>query len=114
MNELLTTLPESDKAFETARSSMRKDIETERITQDGIVFNYLSARKLGLDNDIRKSVYERAGQLHFSDLRQLHQQEVSGKPYTYCIVASEKKLSTDDLKKYGEVQKLTLEEIFGY
>lgn len=114
MNELLTTLPESDKAFETARSSMRKGIETERITQDGIVFNYINARKLGLDTDIRKSVYERAAQLQFNDLKQLHQQEVSGKPYTYCIVASEKKLAADDLKKYGEVQKLSLEEIFGY
>lgn len=114
MNELLTTLPESDKAFETARSSMRKGIETERITQDGIVFNYLGALKLGLDTDIRKSVYERAGQLTFSDLHKLHQQEVSGKPYTYCIVASEKRLSPDDLKQYGSVQKLTLEEIFGY
>lgn len=114
MNELLTTLPESDKAFETARSSMRKGIETERITQDGIVFNYLGALKLGLDQDIRKSVYERAGQLQFRDLQQLHQQEVSGKPYTYCIVASEKRLAAGDLKKYGEVQKLSLEEIFGY
>jgi hypothetical protein len=29
-------------------------------------------------------------------------------------VASEKKLSVEDMKKYGEVKKLSLEEIFGY
>jgi hypothetical protein len=29
-------------------------------------------------------------------------------------VASEKKVNLEDLKKYGEVKKLSLEEVFGY
>lgn len=114
MNELLSVIPESEKAFETARSSMKKDLETERITQDGIIFSYLNAQKLGLDTDIRKSVYEKADQLKFDDVKKLHQQNIAGKPYSYCILASEKRVKLDDLKKYGDVQKVTLEEIFGY
>ncbi len=114
MNELLNTIPESEKNFETARSSLKKDLETERITQDGIVFSYLSAQKLGLDTDIRKSVYETVDNLKFDDVKKLHQQNIAGKPYSYCILASEKKVSLDDLKKYGDVQKVSLEEIFGY
>ncbi|WP_346317198.1 insulinase family protein [Chitinophaga sp. YIM B06452] len=114
MNELLNVIPESEKSFETARSSLKKDLETERITQDGIVFSYLSAQKLGLDTDIRKSVYETIDNLKFDDVKKLHQQNIAGKPYSYCILASEKKVSLDDLKKYGDVQKVSLEEIFGY
>ncbi|QEH40270.1 pitrilysin family protein [Chitinophaga sp. XS-30] len=114
MNELLNALPQSEKAFETARSSMKKDIETERITQDGIIFSYLSAQKLGLDKDIRKSVYESIDKLTFDDIKQLHQQNIAGKPYSYCILASESRLKPEDLKQYGEVQKVSLEEIFGY
>ncbi|RPD40246.1 M16 family metallopeptidase [Chitinophaga barathri] len=114
MNELLNVIPESEKNFETARSSLKKDLETERITQDGIVFSYLNAQKLGLDTDIRKNVYETVDNLKFDDVKKLHQQNIAGKPYSYCILASEKKVSLDDLKKYGEVQKVSLEEIFGY
>lgn len=114
MNELLTVIPESEKGFETARSSMKKDIETERITQDGIIFSYLSAKKLGLDEDIRKSVYESIDKLSFNDVKKLHAENIAGKPYSYCILASEKKVNLDDLKKYGDVQKVSLEEIFGY
>jgi hypothetical protein len=39
---------------------------------------------------------------------------MAGKPYTYCIVASEKKMSMDEVKKCGNFKKLSLEEIFGY
>ncbi|MCF6402050.1 insulinase family protein [Chitinophaga filiformis] len=114
MNELLNDMPRSDKQFETARQSLKQDIETERITQDGIIFNYLAAKKLGLDNDYRKTVYSQIDGITFDNVKQFHEQNIAKKPYTYCILASEKKVSVDDLKKYGNVKKVTLEEIFGY
>lgn len=114
MNELLNTIPKSETALMTARKSMKQDIETERITQDGIVFSYLNAKKLGLNKDIRKDVYATIDKLTFGDIEKFHQQNLSGKPYTYCVLASDKKVKVDDLKKYGEVKVLTLEEIFGY
>jgi hypothetical protein len=49
-----------------------------------------------------------------ADVKGFHQQQVAGKAYTYCVVASEKKISLDDLKKVGTVKPLSLEEIFGY
>jgi hypothetical protein len=49
-----------------------------------------------------------------NDVKQFHQQEVAGKAYTYCVVASAKKIKMDDLKKQGAVKALTLAEIFGY
>jgi hypothetical protein len=48
------------------------------------------------------------------DIKQFHEKEVAGKAYTYCVVASDKKIKVDDLKKEGEVKVLSLEEIFGY
>ncbi|HVI48508.1 MAG TPA: insulinase family protein [Chitinophaga sp.] len=114
MNELLNDVPRSDKLFETARLSMKQDIETERITKDGIIFSYLAAQKLGLDTDIRKQVYESIDKLNFNDIKKFHEEHIAKKPYTYCVVASEKKISLDDLKKIGDVKKLSLNEIFGY
>lgn len=104
MNELLTTLPKSDQLFETAKSGLRKTIASERITQDGIIFSYLRAQKLGNNTDIRKNVYDLAPKLSFTDINNFHDKEMKGKNYTYCIVASQDKVNEADMKKLGEVK----------
>jgi hypothetical protein len=103
-----------DENIKYAREGIKKDIETERITQDGIIFNYLAAQRKGLNEDIRKKTYTAVDKIGYNELKQFHTEYIANKPYTYCIVASEKKLSEDDMKKSGEVKKLGLEEIFGY
>jgi predicted Zn-dependent peptidase len=114
MNELLNDLPSVENNMLAARSGLKKDIETERITQDGIIYNYLAAERKGLNEDIRKSIYENADKLTYNDLKKFHDDNMAGKPFTYCIVASEKKLNADEVQKCGPVKKLSLTEIFGY
>ena len=114
MNELLTKMPELSKNLDLAKNQVKKDIQTERITQDAIIYNYLNAKNLGLTDDIRKQIYAKVDAVSMADIKNFHQTHFSGKPYTYAIVASEKRISQDDMKKLGEVKKLTLEEIFGY
>ncbi|AZA54716.1 M16 family metallopeptidase [Chryseobacterium sp. G0201] len=114
MNELLTTLPKSDQLFETAKNGLKKSIASERITQDGIIFSYLRAQKLGNNFDMRKNVYEQAPKLTFTDINNFHDKEMKGKNFTYCLVASQDKVNEADMKKLGEVKKLNLTEIFGY
>jgi predicted Zn-dependent peptidase len=114
MNELLNELPSVENNFITAKSGIKKDLETERITQDGIIYNYLTAERRGLNEDVRKNIYEKMDKMQFSDIKKFHTDNIANKPYTYCVLASEKKVSIDDLKKVGEVKKLSMEEIFGY
>jgi len=114
MNELLNDMPESKQNFDDTRKGTLKDYETDRITKENIVFTYLNLQKKGVDHDLRKDIYEQMKTFTFDDMKKLHDNDLANKPYTYCIVASEKKVSMDDLKKYGEVKKLSLEEIFGY
>lgn len=114
MNELLNDLPNVVENVKFARDGIKKDIETERITQDGIIFNYLTAQRKGLNSDIRKTTYGMVDKIGYNELKAFHSKYIANKAYTYCVVASEKKLSLDDMKKYGEVKKLSLEELFGY
>lgn len=114
MNELLTTVPEIKSNFEFAKSSVKKDIETQRIVQDGIIFNFLDAEQKGLKEDIRIKKYAAVDKLTFNDIKAFHANNLSGKPYTYAIVASEAKLKPEDLQKLGEFKKLSLQELFGY
>ena len=114
MNELINNLPKADKLFDDAKTAIKKDIESERITDEGVIFNYLDNERLGINTDIRKDIYTNVDKLTFNDIKGFTQKEVSSKPYTYCVVASDKKISMDDLKQYGEVTTLSLEDIFGY
>ena len=114
MNELLNDLPNVANNIQFARDGIKKDIETGRITQDGIIFNYLAAQQKGLNYDIRKKTYAVVDKIGYKELNDFHTKYIANKPYTYCVVASEKKLSQADMKKYGEVKKLGLDEIFGY
>lgn len=114
MNELLNVLPESDKNFESSRYNALNAIETARITKDDIINHYYSDKKLGLDHDSRIEEYNGLKPLTFTDIKGFHAANVANKPYNYCIVASDKKVKTEDLQKFGKLNTLTLEQIFGY
>lgn len=114
MNELLTTLPKSDKSVENAKEGQRKKLATQRITGMGVINSYLKAKKMGRDFDIRETIFDQVVGLTFNSLNDFHQKEISGKPYSYCIVAGEGKLNQNKLNEIGKVKELSLEEIFGY
>lgn len=114
MNDLLNELPKTEQQFQNARSSLLKNVETDRITEDGIITNYVNALRKGVDHDIREDNYAQYSRLKLDDLYKFHQQTLARQPYTYCVIASDKRINTTDLAKYGELKKITLEELFGY
>ena len=114
MNELLNTMPELPANLELAKQQIKQEIETERITQDGIIYYYLHDQRMGLKDDIRKQIYQNIDNITMKDIKAFHDKYLSNKPYTYVILASEKKLSEDELKKIGDFKKLSLKELFGY
>jgi predicted Zn-dependent peptidase len=114
MNELLDELPKTEQNLVAARKSLLKDIETDRITNDGIITSYLNAQRKGIDTDIRKDYYTQYANFKIDDIYNYHQNSFAKKPYTYCVVASDKKIKMNDLKKYGDLKVLSLEELFGY
>lgn len=114
MNDLLKDLPKAEKLLDAAKDNIRKNLASERITQDDIILNYLAAQRLGLSTDYRKGIYDNVEKLTFDDMKKFHSEYISGKNYTFCVVASRDKINMDDLKKIGDVKELSLENIFGY
>jgi predicted Zn-dependent peptidase len=114
MNDLMKDLPKTQQILESGKENIKKNLASERITQDDIIFSYLAAKRLGLNSDYRKDIYNGVGSLTFDDIKKFHDEYIAGKPYTYCVVASRDKIKIDDLKKIGDVKELSLEDIFGY
>jgi hypothetical protein len=79
-----------------------------------VLWNYERAKKLGLDYDLRKEVYEKVGKMNFKDIREFQQKYFKDQPKAMLVMGSKKRIDMDTLKKYGEVKEVTLEEIFGY
>ncbi|PZP50403.1 MAG: peptidase M16, partial [Pseudopedobacter saltans] len=55
MNELINTMPLNPNAYSNAVGTLKKDIETDRITKTSILFTYLGLEKQGINYDFRKS-----------------------------------------------------------
>ena len=74
----------------------------------------MGAKKLGLHHDTSKDVYDNIDKLTFADIEQFYNKNYKGATYHYMVMGSKEKINVEDLKKYGEVVELTLEDIFGY
>jgi predicted Zn-dependent peptidase len=114
MQELLTDLPVAETNFTNAKASVRNSIATERINKVGILMNYEQARKLGINHDIRRDIYESLDALTLDQIKAFQQQFVKGQPQTILVIGSKNKLNFKELEKYGKVKQLTLKELFGY
>lgn len=114
MNELLNVLPQSDKTFEGSKANVLNNLETARITKDGVLAAYFADKKLGFDHDSRIDLYKALKPINFGSIKAFHQEKIANKPYTYLIVASDKKVKLADMQKFGEVTTLSLEQLFGY
>ncbi|MFT5641728.1 MAG: zinc protease [Cyclobacteriaceae bacterium] len=114
MVALLNDLPESENAFSIAKQGILNKIESERITKSGIIWNYINAQDNGLTYDIRQDVYADVKEMTFENLTDFHEKYVKNKNYVTVIVGSKDKIDFNDLKNYGTIQELSLDELFGY
>ena len=114
MNDLLQNMPKTQIAFTSAKDALKNQLETERINKEGIIFNFASAELLGVHHDTRRDVYNSLDKMTFDDIQKFYDANYKGKKYTYCVMGSKDKISTEELSKYGTVTILTLQDIFGY
>lgn len=113
-NNIIDTIPQSDKALELAKQALMKRLATRRVTKESLIYSYLGARDRGIDYDINKKVYEAVPSLTMKDVADFEKSTMANKPYRYIILGDEKQLDMESLGKIGPVKKLTTEEIFGY
>lgn len=114
MFELLNQMPTNEESFNQAKQAVLSNISAERIIKSDVFFTYLSSIDLGLTNDNRQYVYEKIKSLTLNDIKAFHEKNIQNKKWIISVVGSKEKLKEQDLKKYGELQIVTLEEIFGY
>lgn len=114
MSDLLNNIPETEILFSNSKNSLLKQIQSERISKANILFEYERLKKLGLDYDVRRDVYEKIPGYTLQDVKNFQEKNVKGKKYSILVLGDLKKLDMTELEKYGKVKVLTLEDVFGY
>lgn len=114
MSELLENMPLNEESFNQAKQSILSGIEAERINDGDVFFSYLDALDMGVNYDYRKMIYEAIQKITFNDVKLFQEQNVKGKKWAIAVLGSKDKIKQEDLKKYGELRIVSLEDIFGY
>ncbi len=113
-NNIMDTVPQSQKAFDIAKQAVTKRLEANRTTKLSIIYKYLNAEKMGQDYDINERIYKALPSVTLSDLVKFVNDYISHKPFRYLILGDEKELNMEALEKIAPVKRLTTEEIYGY
>jgi predicted Zn-dependent peptidase len=114
MLELWQKLPYSPSGWQIACQSLQNRIATERILRDDIFLVYQWCKEIGITGDWRKNIYTAAQSLTFDELQTFHAQQLQKLPFRLCVLGSKKRLSLQEMSRYGKVRELKLTEIFGY
>ncbi len=114
MHDVLQNTPRNESAFANAKQSVLEKIEAERFRKMDLIDQYENLRRLGLDYDVRSVVYKNVPKVSFDDLLRMRDEKTKEKKFTIIVLGSASRVKKEDLAKYGEVQYLSLEDVFGY
>lgn len=113
-NNIIDTIPQSEKAFGLAKQAITKRLAAQRTTKFSILNAYLAAQRMGIDYDINEKIYNALPGITMKDMVDFEKETMAGKPYRYLILGDEKNLDIKSLERIAPVKRLTTEEIFGY
>ena len=112
--DIINNMPVSQPAFDIAKKAIISRIRTYRVTGDGVLWSYRSARELGLDEPRDKQIFEVIQNLTLDDVAATQQQWVKDRTYDFAILGRTKDLDIKYLKTLGDVEYVSSEEMFGY
>ena len=115
-DSIINDMPESEKAFEVAKTSLLTSIRTGRTTGFGVLSEYLDLQDYGLTEDREKAVFEQVQGMTLADVKAFQEKWIKGRKYVYGILGNQNdpKFDNEFVSTLGPVTELTLEEIFGY
>ncbi len=113
-NEIVNDFPQNEAAFNLAKQSLTKSLQSGRTTKFNVIWSYLDAKKKGLDYDPNQKLYEDLPALTLQDITNFEKQNIVGKPFRMMILGDEKNLDMEALKKIAPIKRLSQKDIFGY
>jgi hypothetical protein len=93
---------------------LRNQIATDRTIRQEVLDTYIAMRRLGVDHELRRDVWQRLDSLTLDDVVHFHAAEFAGRPFTMAVMGSRSRIDMKALARHGKVVEVSLEELFGY
>lgn len=113
-NEIIENMPLSESAFTLAKEGLLTRLRTDRITKSEVIWSYIEAQDLGINEDRRKTIFNEIQKMTLQDVVNFHEQWIKNRKYSYFILGNQKELDVKSLEKIGMVKTLTTTDLFGY
>ena len=112
-DDLFNNIPLSETTFRLAQEQIISNIRTQRIRGTGVIWNYLSAQRMGRDYDLRETLYHEIPAMTLEQVQQFNLNHIKDKPKTYVILGNENIVDFDEIEKlFGPVTRLTKDDLF--
>lgn len=117
-DEIINKMPQSEAAFNIAKENLVAYHRTRRLLGSDVINYYQNLKKLGFDCSVdpRKAEFEKVQQFTLQDVIDFQKEVIKDRKYVIGILGTEKDLDMKALTpaKYGKVERVSLEDIFGY
>jgi predicted Zn-dependent peptidase len=112
--EIINNMPQSQPAFEIAKSAIDARLRTARTIKSSIAWSWINSQDLGVDHDLNADLFAKLPSFTLNDVVNYQQTNVKGRTYTYAILGNKDDIDLEGLKKFGRIVILDLKDIFGY
>jgi predicted Zn-dependent peptidase len=112
--EIIENMPVIPSQIETARHTILRQMESERLPPRNIYWEAVASRDLGFNHNLAPQLYEAMQQTNEQALSDFHQRYIKGRAYHFIVMGNKQQVNLDYLANFGAVQELTMEQVFGY
>ena len=113
-DEIINNMPVSQKAFDIAKENILSNLRTQRSVKTEVIWDFVNARKKGLDYDLNKIIYDSVQNLTLDDVIKFQQENVKDRKYTIGILGRESDFDLEGLSRFGTIKRVSTDELFGY
>ena len=113
MLKLFRQMPLYPGKIEQARLKLLKDLSASR-TYGNLVGIWFQAEKTGIRRDLKPEIFQALTKLTPKQIADFAARELGSRQYDLFVVGPVEKLDRKRLEKYGKIQTLAPEQIFGY
>jgi predicted Zn-dependent peptidase len=115
MRSLLDTLIELPALFDNAKAALDLKLRTERVKPSNLNQQWYTLRRLGLNSDPKRMIFDALPKLTFSDLVAFQKRRISGKPLRIGVLGPIKNIDASKaFSSSGTPQNLDLKKLYGY
>lgn len=111
---LMNQMARSEQMFNASKDGIMKQIQSGRIIRASIFWNWLNMQDKGITYDLRKDAWEQTPGITQDMLEEFFNAHIKGKNYIIMVQGDKAKVDFNVLKKYGEVEVVSPEVMYGY